>query len=181
MNMLEKIPERPVPKRLAIIRALQALLEGVSEAEGDAFTLAGKVYRNRSLLGADMNERPNLPMVALIEAPRSDIGSYGGDEREMRRDSWSILVQGIAADSKRGEKSDDVYYLCQDVEKRLHRMQAEKPSNGKPLYPEHHMLGGMITSVEIAPPIVRPPENGVANNAFFYIVLRFGVAMKIGD
>lgn len=179
MNMMIK-PDRPVPLRLQIIRALHALLEGVSEAEGDAFTLAGKVYRNRSLLGADVNEQPNLPAVSIIEAPRSDIGSYAGAGKEMRVDSWSLLVQGIAADSRRGDKSDDVYYLCQDVEKRLARIGATKPGNGSPLYPEHYMLGGIIASVEIVPPIIRPPENGVANNAFFYIVIRISVPMKIG-
>lgn len=180
MNMLDK-PNRPVPKRLAILLALKSLLEGVSEADGDAFTLAGKVYLNRSLLGADVNEMPNLPAVAIIESPRSDIAGYAGPESEMRRDNWSILVQGISADSRRVEKSNDVYYLCQDVERRLHRMQAEKPGSGRPLYPEHHMLGGMIASAEIVPPIIRPPENGVANNSFFYIVIRFSVAMEIGD
>ena len=44
------------------------------------------------------------------------------------------------------------------------------------------MLGGRITSVEIVAPIIRPPEAGVANNAFFYIAIYFGVAVKeIGE
>ena len=60
-------------------------------------------------------------------------------------------------------------------------MQAEN-QRGKPLYPEQYMLGGRITSVEIVAPIIRPPEAGVANNAFFYIAIYFGVAVKeIGE
>jgi hypothetical protein len=39
----------------------------------------------------------------------------------------------------------------------------------------------MITSVEIAPPVIRPPEAGVANNAFFYLAIRLGMAAKIGE
>jgi len=172
---------RPVPKRLVVLRALQALLEGVSEANGDAYTLAGKVYRNRTLLGADVNEGLALPAVTILEAPRAGINAFAGNEREARKDQWTILVQGMTADSRRSDNgSDDIYYLTQDVERRLHRMLAEK--RGRPLYPEHHMLGGKITSAEIVAPIIRPPEAGVANNAFFYIALYLGVAVQeIGE
>lgn len=169
---------RPLPKRLAIIRALHALLEGISEENGDAFTMAGRVYRNRSMLGGEVTESP--PAIGILEAPRADIGAFAGSENEMRKDLWTVLIQGICVDGRRGQ-SDDIYFLAQDAEKRLHRMMAEHSQTGRPIYPEHHMLGGMITSVEIAPPIVRPPENGVANNAFFYISIRLGVAMKAGD
>jgi len=179
--MNNSFPDRPVPKRLAIMKALQALLEGVAEDAGYAYTLAGKVYRNRTLLGADVNERPNLPAVSILEAPRAGINSFAGNEREARKDQWTILVQGMTADSRRDENgSDDIYYLCQDVERRLHRIMAEK--RGDPMYPEHYMLGGKITSVEIVAPIIRPPEAGVANNAFFYIAIYFGVAVReIGE
>lgn len=180
--MSNKFPDRPVPKRLEILTRLQALLEGVSEDEGDAYTLAGKVYRNRTLLGADVNEKPALPAVTILEAPRAGINTFAGTEREARKDQWTILVQGMVEDNRRDENgSDDIYYLCQDVERRLHRMLAED-KRGRPLYPEQYMLGGRITSVEIVAPIIRPPEAGVANNAFFYIAIYFGVAVKeIGE
>lgn len=173
---------RPVPKRLVVLRALQALLEGVAEADGDAYTLAGKVYRNRTLLGDDVNNRPALPAVAILEAPRAGINMFAGTEREARKDQWTILVQGMTADSRRNDNgSDDIYYLCQDVERRLHRMIAET-GRGKPMYPDQYMLGGKITSAEIVAPIIRPPEAGVANNAFFYIALYLGVAVQeIGE
>lgn len=175
-------PNRPLPKRLVVLRALQDLLEGVSEANGDAYTLAGKVYRNRTLLGADVTERPALPAVTILEAPRAGINTFAGTEREARKDQWTILVQGMTAESRRNDNgSDDIYFLCQDVERRLHRMLAEK-RGGKPLHPEHYMLGGKITSAEIVAPIIRPPEAGVANNAFFYIALYLGVAVQeIGE
>lgn len=180
--MNNSFPDRPLPKRLVILQSLQALLEGVAEDAGDAYTLAGKVYRNRTLLGAEANERPNLPAVSILEAPRAGINSFAGTEREARKDQWTILVQGMTADNRRDENgSDDIYYLCQDVERRLHRILAED-RRGRPMYPEHHMLGGKITSVEIVAPIIRPPEAGVANNAFFYIAIYFGVAVReIGE
>lgn len=180
--MNNSFPDRPVPKRLVILQSLQALLEGVAVDAGDAYTLAGKVYRNRTLLGAEVNERPALPAVSILEAPRAGINSFAGNEREARKDQWTILVQGMTADNRRDENgSDDIYYLCQDVERRLHRIMAED-RRGRPMYPEHHMLGGKITSVEIVAPIIRPPEAGVANNAFFYIAIYFGVAVReIGE
>lgn len=180
INSDDNFPDRPVPKRLAILRHLQALLEEVSEEDGDAYTLVGKVYRNRTLIGADVNERPKLPAITLLEAPRAGINTFAGHEFEHRKDQWTILVQGMVDNSRRGTDSDDIYYLCQDVERRLNRMQATK-ANGRAAYPEHHMLGDKITSVEIVAPIVRPPEANVANNAFFYIAIYFGVAAKIGE
>lgn len=170
-------PERPIPRRLKVIMALQDLIAGASKENGDAFDLAGKVYRNRILIGAEITDKP--PAVAIIEAPRADIATFAGEEAAFRKDYWTIMIQGIAADNRK-DTEDDIYYLCQDVERRLNRMQAET-RNGNPEYKEDYLLGGMITSVEIAPPVIRPPEAGVANNAFFYLAIRLGMAAKIGE
>ena len=170
-------PDRPIPHRLKVMMALQDLIAGASTANGDAFDLADKVYRNRVLIGAEISERP--PVVAIVEAPRADIATFAGEEAAFRKDYWTIMIQGIAADNRKSTE-DDIYYLCQDVERRLNRMQAET-RNGNPEYKEHYLLGGMITSVEIAPPVIRPPEAGVANNAFFYLAIRLGMAAKIGE
>lgn len=170
-------PERPIPRRLKVIMALQSLIAGASKDNGDAFDLAGKVYRNRILIGAEITDKP--PAVAIIEAPRADIATFAGEEAAFRKDYWTIMIQGIAADNRK-DTEDDIYYLCQDVERRLNRMQAET-RNGNPEHKEDYLLGGMITSVEIAPPVIRPPEAGVANNAFFYLAIRLGMAAKIGE
>jgi hypothetical protein len=170
-------PERPIPRRLKVIMALQNLIAGASKENGDAFDLAGKVYRNRILIGAEISDKP--PAVAIIEAPRADIATFAGEEAAFRKDYWTIMIQGIAADNRK-DTEDDIYYLCQDVERRLNRMQAET-RNGNPEHKEDYLLGGMITSVEIAPPVIRPPEAGVANNAFFYLAIRLGMAAKIGE
>jgi hypothetical protein len=170
-------PDRPIPYRLKVMKALQELIAGASTADGYAFDLADKVYRNRVLIGAEITDRP--PAVAIVEAPRADIATFAGEEAAFRKDYWTIMIQGIAADNRKSTE-DDIYYLCQDVERRLNRMQAET-RNGNPEYKEHYLLGGMITSVEIAPPVIRPPEAGVANNAFFYLAIRLGMAAKIGE
>lgn len=172
-------PSRPKPKRLAVIMALQALLAEISTADGDAFDMADKVYRNRILIGVDINGKP--PALAIIESPRPDFAVYAGEENEARKDNWTILIQGIVADDRTSVTADDAYYLCQDVERRLHRIQATKPGSGSGLFPAAYMLGDMITSIEIAPPVIRPPEALVSSNAFFYIAIRVGIAARIGE
>lgn len=172
------IENRTPPKRLAVITRLVEVLEQISTEDGDAFTMAGRVYRNRILIGADVTDKP--PVLAIIESPRAEPGIFAGEGKEARRDSWTIMIQGITADDRKNS-GDDVYYLCQDVERRLLRISATKGHSGNPRYPDVHLLGGMITAIEIAPPVIRPPEAGVANNSFFYLPVRLGMAAEIGE
>ena len=172
------IPRTP-PKRLAVIAALQALLEQISVADGDAFDMTGKVYRNRLLFGQDVTGDP--PALSIIEAPRSDTAFYAGSDGEARLDAWTLMIQGIVADTKLDDSGDDAYFLVQDVERRLSRIMSEDPVSGRPEFPNDYRLNGMISSVEIAPPIVRPPEAGVSANVFFYLPIRVGIGVKIGE
>lgn len=168
-----------LPKRLRVMRALQVLLQSINKIEGDRFDMAGeRVQRNHSLLGADVTEDP--PILAIIEAPRADFAFFAGEDNSHRADKWTILIQGIVADDRTDDTFDDAYLLCQDVERRLARLSAVKDS-GSAKYPDDHMLGGMITSVEIAPPVIRPPEAAVSQHAFFYLPIRLGIACEIGE
>lgn len=171
------INEKP-PKRLAVMKALQVLLQGITKAEGYRFDMTHKVIRNQILLGADVTDEP--PLIAIIEAPRADFAFFAGEDNSRRADKWTILIQGIVADDRTDDTFDDAYYLCQDVERRLMRLSAVKPS-GSPLYADDHLLGGMITSVDVAPPVVRPPEAATSRHAFFYLPIRLGIAVEIGD
>lgn len=169
---------RTPPKRLQILIALQQLLQTISVSNGAAFDMQGRVYRGRLLFGADVSDDP--PALSVIEAPRAEYADFGGDDRDHRKDQWTLMIQGIVADDKTERTTDDAYYLCQDVERCLHKLQQKKPS-GSPLFPEFHMLGGKITSVEIAPPVIRPPEAQVSSHTFFYLPIRVGVAVEIGE
>ena len=171
---------REPPKRLKVLIQLTDLLAGISTAEGDAFTLGPeRVFRNRSLLGTDtgVTQRATL---AIIEAPRPDFAVFAGEENGNRKDMWTLMIQGIVPDDQTANTFDDPYFLCQDVERRLQRIMAVKRSS-TPEYPEWYLLGGMITGIDIAPPVVRPPEAQVSSNAFFYLPIRLGIAVKIGE
>ena len=172
------IVNRTPPIRLQIMMALQALLEEISELDGDAFTLAERVHRNRAILGEDVTGDP--PILAIIEAPRPDAAFFAGEDNKMRKDLWTLMIQGQARDD-RLDTNDDIWFLCQDVERRLARIGKTRKETGKPYYPESYMLGGKITTVEIAPPVVRPAEAQVSRNSFFYIPIRVGVALEIGE
>lgn len=171
-------PNRTPPKRLAVLLKLQALLESICTADGDLYDMTGKVFVNRALLGADVTQHP--PAIAIIEAPRNDFATFAGEDNGNRADRWTLLIQGIVEDDKTADTAHLPFYFCQDVEKRLTMISAVK-SSGSPQYPDWHLLGDMISSVEVAPPVIRPPEPGVSSHAFFYLPIRLGLAVEIGQ
>jgi hypothetical protein len=172
-------PARIAPKRLRVIKALAALLGSISTADGDKFTMAGKVTYNRLLFGADVQANP--PMLSIVEAPRSDVAFYGGEGGSNRSDKWTLMIQGVLPDTKRNDDQDQAYYLVQDVERRLSRISAVNPNSGNAKFPADYNLGDMISGVEIAPPVVRPPEAGVSDHVFFYLPIRVGISVEIGE
>lgn len=169
---------RPLPKRLVILNALRDLLAGINENEGGTFNMAGKVYVNRLLFGADVTAQ--APALSIVEAPRPDFALYGGEDNFMRADKWTLLIQGITPDDKTANSEAWPYFLEQDVELRLRRM-TELRASGSPAYREHYLLGDRIASVEVAPPVIRPPEAQVSSHAFFYVPIRLGIAVEIGE
>lgn len=165
------------PIRLAILIALTEHLKTITPANGYTNDLSEAVFRGRNLLGADLRERP---MVTILEAPRPDIAVYTGEWGDQRLDHWTLLVQGVADDDKKNP-SDPAYYLCAEVEQHLTRIIDVRPETGSPRYPDIHLLGGLITDLQIAPPVVRPPEDRVSTSAFFFLPLRLGVAVGTGQ
>jgi hypothetical protein len=171
--------DRTPPKRLAVIRAMRALLARISTDDGCAFTLKDKVFYNRLLFGQDVTGQP--PALSIVEAPRPDAAFFAGEDGTNRSDKWTLMIQGIVPDTKRDSDGDAAYYLVQDVERQLQRITEVGGGSGNPKFPDDYMLGGMISGVEIAPPVVRPPEAGVSDNVFFYLPIRLGIAVKIGE
>lgn len=162
-----------VPHRLAILMALTEHLKGITPGNGYDHDLSQSVYRGRNILGADVRERPIL---SILEAPRPDIAIYTGEWEAWRAESWTLLIQGISRDDKYNP-SDSAYYLCADVEKHLGRLVSVRSQTGSPAFPDEHLLGGLITGLQVAPPVVRPPEDRVSASAFFFLPLRIGVAV----
>lgn len=165
-----------VPNRLAILVALTDHLKAITPDNGYEFDLSQSVYRGRNLLGADVRG-DNLPLVSILESPRPDIAVYAAEEANWRWDQWTLLIQGLIDDDKRNP-SDRAYYLCAAVEQHLARLSEVRRETGKPRYPDEYLLGGRVTGMEIAPPVVRPPEDRVSAAAFFFLPIRVGVAIE---
>lgn len=173
----------PVPKQLRVLHALTAHLEGINPdnvdpATGDPYTydLRGRVYRGRSLLTI----RDAAEAVALWEFPRQDVWAEVGEYGIVRMTSWSMMIQGWPEDDP-DNPSDPAYLLMAKVEMRLSRILAQLPEGRGPAFPDEYMLGGELSSLTIAPGIVRPPEDAASRLAMFYMPLVLGVKVNVAD
>lgn len=166
-----------IPKRLLIMKRLEALLLAAPiEIDGVEHDLAGKIVRGKSLIGDEVT----VPLLAILESPRPDFAQYAGEEKLTMFDNLTLLIQGRCTNDA-VYPSDPAYWFSAAVIERLSWIEAEKKSSQMPLHPEHYKLGNIITSMEVAPPVVRPPEDKSSAWAFFYLVVRFGVAGDIAN
>lgn len=162
-------------KRLAIMKALTAHLEGINGVEPYEYDLRGKVFRGRNLFGEQAQDKP--PIVSVLEGKATDYGQFAEEWQTVRLDSWLLLVQGWVKDDI-VNPTDPAYGLLADVELRLSDIVAKK-LDGKPKYPGIHLLGGLISSLTLASPVVRPPEDGLSSKAFFYLPVLVGLKSDI--
>lgn len=167
-----------IPARLVVLQRLTALIEGTTGPDhtGVPFNLAGSVYRGRTEFGSDTD----LPAVSILEAPNPDIGKFAGEGQAMA-ESWMLLIQGWAVDDPMNP-SDPAYYLAAAVTQRLSMLVAMKgDGSGRPLDKELYMLGGLITSLQIGPSVVRPLDKNASSRAFYYQPVRVGLASTLNQ
>lgn len=161
--------------RLAVLKKLTAHLQGIAPANGYAYDLSSSVFRGRTLFG----ENDPVPMLSILESPRSDEGLFAGENNSQRSESWSLLIQGWAQDDA-SNPTDPAYGLMDAVERHLLRLIQVSPINGEPLYPVEYMLGRSVNGVTIPPGVVRPPMDMVSSKAFFYLPIRLTLVMGDG-
>lgn len=170
-----------IPTRLLIVQRLQAVIEMATAPDGYGTTLAGNVHRGRNVLGEDLGDIA----VGLIESPRVDATAmFGNDWNEMRQDALTILLQGKIKPKSTlntSDRTDLAYYLQANVEQALSHINAIDFRSGDPKYPEHFNLGGLITEIEIGPPVVRPPEDIASAASFFFQPIRLGVTVAVSN
>ena len=165
------------PIRLLVVERLCALIEKEPlEINGTSYNMKGAVFRGRNLLG---EETKPLPMLSVIEAPRPDFALYAG-EGFGRKDNLTLLITGKITDDK-CNPSDNGYWFHAAVEERLSRISAKKSNSGLPRHPEDHMLGDLLASFDIAPPVVRPPDDKASNGCYFFLPVRLGIAVRMDE
>jgi hypothetical protein len=152
------------PFRLRVQDALTARLEQVSR-QGPPYTydLAGAVFRGRVLFG----KSDPLPMLAITEPMQPP------EDYEVPRDSsagyvpWDLQIQGFIKDD-RAHPTDPAYFLLADVKAAL---AAEKQRNTRAAGYDVLGMGGRIVDLTIGPGVVRPPDDLVADVAYFWITI----------
>lgn len=164
-------------KRLEVQKALTKHLEGITPDNGYKADLRGKVYRGRNRFGA--NHTDKIPFLSVLEPKATDYGNFANEEQTVRLDDWVLLVQGWADDDPRNP-TDPAYELVAEVEQRL-AMLIAKDEQGNIMFPGVYRLGGKIAKLTVAQPIVRPPEEGLSDTAFFYIPIRIGLSVDIRE
>ncbi len=164
---------RPVPLKLQALRALTAHLEGIHGPDAGGFDLRGCVYRGRNQFGADAPKT----FISILEAPRPDGGIRTGEQDETRSERWPLLLQGwLKEDDDAEHPLDAIYYLLDQVERRLNRVIEENGRNGFPVYPAEFMLGLPLTGFGFGPGTVRPATDGISSKAFMYMPMWMGLA-----
>jgi len=153
-------------KRLQILKRLTTHLQGITVANGFENDIGDRVYRGRTSFGAETE----IPALSLLESKPVDYGTYADEQKTVRMDSWTLLLQGWVEDDQENP-TDPVYSLLADVEARLAQVIALNP-NGKPKYPTLYRLGGLINGMTLAQPIVRPPDEGLSATAYFYLPIQ---------
>jgi hypothetical protein len=163
-------------KRLTILKALTKHLEGIDGLDPYEHDLRLKVFRGINIFGTELGHEP--PMLSILEGKATDYGNFADEYQTVRLDSWLLLVQGWVKDDPLNP-TDPAYGLLADVEMRLSDIVATKPSDGTPKYPGVYLLGGLISSLTLASPVVRPPEEGLSSKAFFYLPVLVGLKSDI--
>lgn len=167
-----------IPKRLLILQRLCDHMAEMRKTDGYTYNLSHDVvYRGRALLGNESKVNARRPVaLSVIESPRPDIAVYAGNFDEARSEKWTLLLQAQVFDEL--TDTDQAYYLAADLELHLSKLTATRAETGRPLYPDLHNLGGLISGMEIAPPVVRPPEAQVSATSFVFLPVRLSVAGK---
>lgn len=161
-------------KRLDILRALTKHLEGINGIDPYEFNLAGRIFRGRDKFGS----QDPVPLVSVLEGKNTSYGQFADDSNAVRLDSWLLLVQGWVQDDPLNP-TDPAYRLLADVELRLSDIIATEA--GRPKFPGIYLLGGLISSLTVAQPVVRPPEEAVSSKAFFYLPLLVGLKSDLSN
>lgn len=173
------------PFRLRVQKAISATIADISITGGYKHDLdPSKVFRGRDLFG----DNDPLPMVSLLEPPlpidqlRSPVTSTGS------QGEWDLLIQGWVEDD-RENPTDPAHVLMADVKRRLvvEKKRTIPNSAGTPnpfgmgqgQRVDGKFVGNCVKELIIGPGVVRPPEVGVSNKAYFWLAITLKIVEDI--
>lgn len=161
--------------KLQIQQKLTTILNEITVANGFMTENKG-TWRGRSQFG----QETDVPFLALLESPRSDISDWATEDNTVSKDAWTLLVQGFISANGQEHPTDAAYLFLHDVETQLGKITATRSNGmGGGAYPEYFMLNGMITNLELEPAVVRPGGDDVSPMAYFYLPVRLTIVRDL--
>lgn len=164
------------PFRLRVLKALAAQIETVTPAGGYRHDLARwvdeddaprrRVFRGRS----EFSDGDPLPLVSILEDPRGTTGVQPGPRPGVRLGDWQIIVQGFARDDPE-DPTDPAHVLAAEVARAI----VEANPDSRDLLGEGHGIP-CVRKLTLGSPVVRPPESGLSDVAFFLLPITLSVA-----
>lgn len=163
-----------VPFRLRVVRALTAVLQGITKANGYNYDLADCVFRGRLIYG----DNDPIPLVSILEAPLPDEPNLTPASGTTWKGSWRFMIQGWVDDDKKNP-TDPAHFLLADVKKALaeERKNMIRPGRGNNLLG----MGGRVTDLIIGACVVRPAEEQVNEYANFLLSVSLEIAENMAD
>lgn len=165
------------PFRLRVLKAICNQIKTVKPANGFANDLsdfvdavgrpAERVFRGRTVYG----DNDPLPMVAVLEDPRTLEANNGSANSQAAVNEFKILIQGFVTDDKL-HPLDPAYRLSAEVITALVAGKKER----------FDILGTgsrapCVTSLQIGQPVHRPPDDEVSAVSYFLI----GVTLTLAE
>lgn len=154
------------PLRLRILKKLtEALAEmGPNLHEDYTEDMTGKVFRGRVIFG----DNDPLPMLSILEVPIPIDQTEAPPSSTASSGPWELIIQGFACDDHENP-TDPAHHLMAQTKKRLiqERLKAlcyEDPKKGI------LGMGDHITSLNISPGVVRPPDE-LSAKAYFWLAI----------
>lgn len=171
------------PFRLRVLKALSAELKNITPTntrpDGEPFAHdltdfvdADGVTRERVCRGRDFfGPNDPLPLISILEAPEPDPQDVAGRGATHSAGEWKLIVQGFVQDD-RANPTDPAYILAAEVISVLAAARTRcLPGRGR----AGDILGfgsraPCVGDIRIArSAVVRPPEEGISDTAFFYL------------
>lgn len=156
-----------IPLRLAIQIAITEALKEITVANGYSRDVK-LVVRGENKLSADAL----TPSIAILEAPQQpDIITRPSEQSNLGFGQWQLLLKGDVEDDKT-HPTDEAHYVMADVKKCLGK-QRERRTHPSAQHGERDILGlgPIITEMDFSAGIVRPSEENISPNSFFWLII----------
>jgi len=178
-----------LPFRLRVQNAIVASLQQNIAGADYNFTLTTNVFRGRNKFGSG----DPIPLVSILEPPIPDTPVPVPAEVAHGNNTWPLLIQGFVDDDEENP-TDPGHMLLADVKKRL-AIEKERQSAGRPIGKNRNPFnmgewrddGTQLKSnyveaiVSIGQGVVRPPDEGVSDKAYFWLTVVLKIQEDIGN